>query len=361
MKIPFNDKIRIGGLVAALALLAGCATQKAPTKTGYFFFPQPPDVPRLQYLTSFSTQKEFHGGEENSFLNYVTGKRMPDNGLGKPYGAVTFGHKLFVCDTELSAVVIAEFTKRHMSMLPAQGEGELKTPLNIAVDADGSLYIADSGREQVVIFDKDYNYTAAIGKTGEMKPRDVAVTKDRIYIADLFGRSIRVYDKANRTEMFSFPRGDDATNDDIQLQTPTNLAIDSRGRVYVADTGHFRVKVFDADGKFLHSVGEFGNGLGQFSRLKGIAVDHNQQLYAVDAMAQVVQMFNDDGHMLTFFGEPMTGREFQGLPAKVLVDYEDVSYFKQFAAPGFKIEYLVFVINQFGSHKVNVFGFGSKN
>src|SRR5690242_6347901 len=116
MKILNRKNLRFGGLVIAFALLGGCATQNTPTHTGYYYFPPPPDEPRLQYLTSFSSQKELYGGEQNSFLNYVTGKRVPDNGLGKPYGAVASGHKLFICDTELNAVVIADFAKRHLSM-----------------------------------------------------------------------------------------------------------------------------------------------------------------------------------------------------------------------------------------------------
>jgi DNA-binding beta-propeller fold protein YncE len=212
----------------------------------------------------------------------------------------------------------------------------------------------------VVIYDNKENYSAAIGKAGEMKPRDVAVGADKIYVADLEKHCIRVFKKATREPLYDIPRGADATNGDVQLQTPTNLALDSRGRLYVADTGHFRVKVFDADGKFLHSVGEFGEGLGQFTRLKGIAVDRDQRLFAVDAMSQVVQVFNDEGRMLTYFGNPLAGREFQNLPAKVVVDYDDVDFFKNFVAPNFKVEYLVFVINQFGGQKVTVFGFGSK-
>jgi len=225
------------------------------------------------------------------------------------------------------------------------------------VDTDGTLYVADAGRNQVLIFDNKENYVAAIGKAGELKPRDVAVNQDRIYVADLMKHSVRVFDKATRSPLFDIPRSRDATND---LLTPTNLALDSRGRIYVADTGDFRVKVFDADGKFLHSIGEFGNGLGQFSRLKGIALDREQQLYTVDAMQQVIQIFNNEGRMLTFFGDPLVDKDFKNLPAKVVVDYEDVDFFKQFIAPGFKVEYLVFVINQFGGHKVGVYGYGSK-
>jgi DNA-binding beta-propeller fold protein YncE len=360
MKMLPKDSIGpVAVLAVVLGLLTGCATQKSG-KTVYHFFPSPPDEPHLQYLTSFSSQKEFRGSEENSFLSYVTGKKVPNHGYGKPYGAAVAGHKLYVCDTELGVVVVADFAKRHMSILPAEGEGELKMPLNMTVDADGTLYVADAGRDQIVIFDNKENYVAAIGKAGELKPRDVAVGNDRIYVADLQKHCVRVFDKATRAPLFDIPRGQDATNQAIEMQTPTNLALDSRGRLYVADTGHFRVKVFDADGKFLHSVGEFGDGLGQFTRLKGVAVDHDYRLYAVDAMSQVVQIFNDEGRMLTFFGDPFAGKEFQNLPAKVVVDYDDVNFFQSFVAPNFKVEYLVFVINQFGSHKVSVYGFGNK-
>ncbi|TAL06726.1 MAG: hypothetical protein EPO07_01370, partial [Verrucomicrobia bacterium] len=232
---------------AVLGLLTGCATPEVK-KAATYFFPPAPDEPRLQYLTSFSSQKEFSGRDENTFLSYVTGKKIPDRGYGKPYGAAVSGHKLYVCDTEMNAVVVADFAKRHLRPLAAEGEGELKLPLNMTVDTDGTLYVADAGRNQVVIFDSKENYVAAMGKAGELKPRDVAVNKDRIYVADLMKHAVRVFDKATRAPLFDIPRSQDATN---ELLTPTNLALDSRGRVYVADTGDFRVKVYDADGKFL--------------------------------------------------------------------------------------------------------------
>ena len=342
-----------------LGMLTGCATglnKKAVT----YFFPSAPDEPHLQYLFSFCSQKQLNGGEDNSFLSFVTGKRMPDRGFGKPYGAAAGKGKLYVCDTELGAVVVTDFAKRCMGMLAAEGEGALQLPLNLAVDTDGSLYVADAGRNQVVIFDDKENYVTAIGKAGELKPRDVAVNQSRIYVADLQKHKVIVYDKKTREKLFDIPRDHEATNRAIELQTPTNLALDAEGRLYVADTGHFRVKVFDVDGKFIHSIGEFGNGLGQFARLKGIAVDREERLYAVDAMSQVVQMFDKQGQLLMFFGDPTISKNFENLPAKVAVDYDNLKYFQDMVAPGFKPEFLVYVINQFGGHKVSVYAFGSK-
>jgi hypothetical protein len=46
------------------------------------------------------------------------------------------------------------------------------------------------------------------------------------------------------------------------------------------------------------------------------------------------------------------------MPTVVKIDYDNVSYFEKFAAPNFKIRYLVLVASQFGLNKVVVFGFG---
>jgi len=345
---------------AVLALAAGCASSSKTAKTAYYFFPAPPDEPHFQYLTSFSSETDLNGAANRSFVNYLTGAQTLRRELAKPYGIASHGHTLYICDTELGAVVMVDMPTKRMRVMAAQGEGALKMPLNLTLDADGNAYVADSLRDQVVIFDRSENFTASLGKLDEMKPRDVAVSADRIYVADLKGHCVRVFDKVTRAPLFSIPRGDDAKQHSRQIFTPTNLGLDSKGRLYVGDTGAFRVQVYDADGKYLRSVGSFGDGPGQFARLKGIALDREDRLYTVDAMSQVIQVFDDQGRLLTWFADPTAGKATQNLPAKVMVDYDDVSAFKSYAAPGFKIEYLVFVVNQLGPHKVGVYGYGSK-
>ena len=346
-------------VAALLCLAAGCATQSKKAQT-YYFFPPPPDEPRIQYLTSFSSEKEFRGGDDRTFMNFLTGSKPLRRELAKPYGVASGDKKFYICDTDLGVVIVLDLTTRRMRLLAAQGEGALKLPLNLAVDADGTVYVADSQRDQVVIYDKNENYVAALGKLGEMKPRDVAVGKDRIYVADLQTHSVRVFDKATRSPLFEIPRGQEATNHAAELLTPTNLALDSQGRLYVGDTGGFHVQVFDAEGKYLRTVGEFGDGPGQFARIKGVATDRENRLYAVDAMSQVIQIFNDEGRLLTWFGDLTAGKAIQNLPAKVMVDYDNAGFFQSYAAPGFKVEHLVVVINQLGTHKLSVYGFGHK-
>jgi len=359
MKILQSNKIRMAGLAVALCLAAGCATQTRTART-YYFFPPPPDEPRLQFLTAFSSEKEFRGHEDTSLMTFLTGEQPPDKSFGKPYGAAAGNKKIYVCDTDLNAVLVVDLQDRRIKMLDAQGEGTLDQPLNISADGDGNLYVTDVSRNQVIIFDKDGGYVATLGKQGEMKPRDAVASQDRIYVADLQKHDVHVFDKKTRNLLFDIPNSQDATNRLRALFTPTNLALDSKGRLYVSDSGAFHVQLYDKDGAFLRSVGGIGDSTGQFARVKGVAVDRDDRLYAVDALSQVTQIFDDQGRLLTWFAQPGKDNLVQNLPAKVVVDYDDVDFFQSYAAPNFKVEHLVIVINQIGQHKVSIYGFGHK-
>ena len=63
---------------------------------------------------------------------------------------------------------------------------------------------------------------------------------------------------------------------------------------------------------------------------------------------------------MMWFGENSKKQVSLFLPAKVLVDYDDVALFQQYVAPNFQVEHLLVVMNQYGSKKVAVFGFGHK-
>jgi sugar lactone lactonase YvrE len=61
-----------------------------------------------------------------------------------------------------------------------------------------------------------------------------------------------------------------------QFRTPHALALDSRGRLFVADRGNSRIQIFDQNGTFLDEWRQFG-------RPSGLFIDKNDTLYAIDA------------------------------------------------------------------------------
>lgn len=343
--------------IAVVLLATGCATRK-PVKTQEFtFFPPPPDEPRVQFLTSFSSETDLAG--QSKFNELIVGAERVIRPIWKPYGITAVKGKIYVCDTQPKNVGIIDLVKRKMSYLKPEGRGLLKMPINVGVDKDGTRYVTDTVRGQVLIFDTENRFVADIGKAGEMKPCGLVLTDKRFYVTDLSNHCVRVYAKADRELLFTIPRN---TNDHkSKLFSPTNLAVDKKGNLYISDTGSFGIKVFDAEGNYLRTIGDVGLKPGRFALPKGISVDHQGRLYVVDAATSVVQMFDEEGRLLMYFGDPQSsGRAGLYLPAGIALDYENVGLFQRYAAPGYKVEFLIYVTNQAGSQKVSVFGFMRK-
>ncbi len=348
-----------------LWLAAGCATsansQKAKNKQPqYVFFPPAPDEPHVQFLTSFASERDLRKGTHDSFVTFLTGQQPRLLPIVKPYGGHAGGGKIYVCDTGQGAVLKMDLVLQRMSVVTPDAAGAIQDPVNLAVDTNGWLYVVDMARQQLVILDDKENFVAMIGAKGKNKPMDVALTRDRIYLSDVTTHSVHVLDKATRTNLFDIPRGEDADSLQRKLYQPINIALDTQGRLVVSDLGASHVQIYDADGKYIRTFGEHGNNFGDFSRNKGVAVDHNNYIYVVDAAFDNVQLFNDEGHLLMPFGGANSDQASMELPAKVLVDYDDVALFQKYAAPDFQVEHLLIVMNQFGPHKVAVYGFGHK-
>jgi hypothetical protein len=128
----------------------------------------------------------------------------------------------------------------------------------------------------------------------------------------------------------------------------------------VSDSGRFQIVKLDRDGHSKGVIGALGKQPGAFARPRGIALDRQNRLYAVDAAFNNVQIFDKDAQLLLFFGKGGIERGDLYLAAKVAVDYDNVKYFQQYADPNFQIEYLIYVTSQFGAHVVNVYGFGAE-
>lgn len=69
-------------------------------------------------------------------------------------------------------------------------------------------------------------------------------------------------------------------------------ALDSRGRLFVADDLSRSVKVFDSDGRFVQAVGRLGDGPGEFRSPWGVAVDQHDSLYVWDSVLGRISVFS---------------------------------------------------------------------
>jgi DNA-binding beta-propeller fold protein YncE len=339
--------------VLLLLTFAGCASKPAaPSKV--LFYPPAPDVPRFQYLMGFSTEAECFG--QSGFRRFVIGRSRVEKYVGKPYGIVARSNEVAFCDTGFSGVGILNLAKGRMDQLIPTRADRMQGPINAAWDAQGNLYVTDTEREQVLIFDPDQTPLVPMGRKDEMKPCGIAIVGNTLYLTDLKSHQVRIYSLPDRQLVRTIPRADD--QGEGRLFLPVNVAVGMDGKVYVSDPGAFCVQVFDAEGRHLRKLGEQGVGPGKFARPRGLALDRENRLYVVDAATQRVQLFDREGRLLIYLGDPsVMGPGSTHLPAGVAVDYENVAYFQKYAAPGKQLEYVLYLTNQYGEPRISVYGF----
>ncbi len=335
-------------------LMLGCAGSRSTqtSSNDLVIFPAPPDTARIQFLTRISNSRDV-GGKQSAFSRFIKGESAGKT-IIKPYGITLRKGKLYICDTIFAGLEVIDLVKKTFEYFQPGGKGLLKKPVNCATDEQGRLYVTDTGRRQVVIFDENLNYLAAIGDPQNMKPTDVAVKHGKIWFTDMPGHKVQVYSADTFELLYSFPDAEFQTPE--FLYSPTNLEV-TDSLVYVTDFGDFKIKKYTLEGKFVGSLGSYGKAIGQFVRPKGIAVDRDANLYVIDAGFENIQIFDKNDRLLMFFGGQYKGPGYMWLPAQVFIDYDHLNLFQKYVDRSFTLKYLVFVTNQYGPDKVSVYGF----
>jgi len=69
------------------------------------------------------------------------------------------------------------------------------------------------------------------------------------------------------------------------------LAVDDQRHLYVTDPENYRVLVFDSEGNFVETFGQFGIDTASFNLPIGIAVDNDGHIFVVDSVNNRVMKF----------------------------------------------------------------------
>lgn len=181
------------------------------------------------------------------------------------------------------------------------GNGQFNTITGIAVAADGlTVYVVDAGKSRIQTFTSadagaTYSYAAQWGGAGA---GDGQFTGPTSIVLDAAGTSLYVGDSGNgRVQKFSTAGafqtklGSLWSAIDPVLYSPSGVAIDTDGDVYVVDNFGNEVKKYDLNGNFLARWGSGGAGDGQFNYPYGIAVDSAGNVFVADTGNNRIQKF----------------------------------------------------------------------
>jgi DNA-binding beta-propeller fold protein YncE len=208
-----------------------------------------------------------------------------------PIDLAFVGDELAVVDSRRASVFLYDAAGHHRRSI---GEGQLKRPGSIAVDArTGDLWVVDSGAHDCKVFSRDGRLKAQVGRRGTGSaefnyPVGIACHADgTMIIADSMNFRVQLLTREG-SPVSAFGSKGDAAGD---FALPRDVATDSRGHIYVLDNQFENFQVFDKQGRLLMSLGQEGRGPGEFYLPSGITIDGEDRIWVADTYNRRVQVF----------------------------------------------------------------------
>ena len=224
---------------------------------------------------------------------------------------------------------------------------QLRSPWGVAVDGSGNIYIADEFNHRIRKVSSVNGQITTIAGTGSggfsgdgglataaqlNYPNGLTVdASGNIYIADYFNNRVRKINASDGkintiagtgTNNFG---GDGGLATLAQLNSPTDVAVDGSGNVFIADKSNNRIrKVNASDGKINTVAGNgtsgyTGDGLAATSaglnQPLGVAVDMNGNIFIADNGNSAIRKVNSLGIISTYAGTGVFGYSGDGLQA----------------------------------------------
>lgn len=271
-------------------------------------WPARPEVPRYAFIghlygESNTAKVDSERGAFSSFLAAVVGldekqsdaidlvqpQQVCSDGLGRVYVADSGRQAVFVFDEELGEFFIWNESSLNIPFL---------SPVGVAYVAD-SVWVTDSELSLVYRLTRQGDLIDTFAKGVVVRPTGITYDADgkRVFISDTGDNNIKVFDLDGTLKEVWGSTGPG----DGELNRPTFIAYRD-DRLYVSDSLNARVQVFDALGEYRGTFGQRGLYIGNLARPKGIALDSDRNVYVSESYYDYVVIYNESGELLMSLG-----------------------------------------------------------
>lgn len=277
-------------------------------------WPQPPDTPRYRYIGELVGEQNFERSDKNAqtlktALKWIVGlfETYDPLSLWRPqHGVVADNGRIYVVDTGRSALMVFD-PNPPAEEKDKKGDGQLlvwdvlsattrlASPIAVSLAWNNDVTVSDVGHGAILRLNDKGELISKIGAGLLKRPTGLAFDSDRglLFVADTVAHDIKVFDEAGMLVDTIGSPGEHPG----QFNAPTHLTF-ADGLLYVSDTFNNRIQVFDREGKLVRGFGDRGLLIGNLTRPKGVAVGDAGIVYVVESYYGHLLAFNAKSQLL---------------------------------------------------------------
>ena len=290
--------LRVPAFLAALAILwVGCSPKSSissPAIREWRAWQLPPEGPTLPTPRSLAVGRN----DELAVLDtagrvtiYDAGGsllkqwHMLDVSVGKPEGVVILNDgRVVVCDTHYHRIVYFDGDGNWLRNFGSEGaeRSQFIFPVGICKDPSENLYICEyGGHDRVQKFTREGEWVAEFGSFGTgpgqfQRPSGLTWFEGKIFVTDAINHRILSFTDAGKL------LGTLGDPKPPNFHLPYDIALGPDRMLNVIEYGAGRLSRLTPEGRLVSQIGETGQGTGQFATPWGLTVDSKGRIYIAD-------------------------------------------------------------------------------
>ena len=135
----------ITGLVLLSILSGGCGGGKQAIQFPQdLVWPRPPDVPRVKFIATVSSEEDVGGVRGRKISELLLGKDPGEETrrLRQPYGISTDAEgKIYVTDSAQGVIFVFDQVNARVTFIGRSGRERLAWPIDVVVASDGTVFV----------------------------------------------------------------------------------------------------------------------------------------------------------------------------------------------------------------------------
>ena len=174
----------------------------------------------------------------------------------------------------------------------------------ITVDAQDQIYVFNRSDPTVQVYRTDGTLVRSWSTPNPKGTHHIKLDPDgNVWLADFRGHVVQKYSPQGKL-LLTLGEADHPGCDNGHFNGPTDMAFLPSGDVFISDGyGNRRVVHFDKQGRFVKAWGEEGTGPGQFALPHAIAIDSQGRVYVADRNNARIQVFDTKGELLAVWDD----------------------------------------------------------